>query len=331
MSSYSHSFIRVESDSGEKFARLIDDEYDIFVSFSSWDARCVSITEEATKVSFYRSVIVDWEFGDPKGLQAKHCKAICRWAEARSSSTILIKEKSINLDAVREAVLSSVADVYIEKKGPIKVLLDMSSCPRYFAMVLPAAFINYQTSAQIDCIYSEAEYTKTGIGIAFTEGTWRPIAIPTLEGSHKSDAIKHVVLSMGFEGDKALRTLQREDPDKLTALIPDPGNTPDYTTRCLDLNRETLRQFPNATLLKAPAGDAALSFSCLAGFVEKFQNTNNFLLIACGTKPHALACALTAVCLPCATAIYILPEKHSVVETEHIGKRWRYRIIDVSR
>ena len=49
-----------------------------------------------------------------------------------------------------------------------------------------------------------------------------------------------------------------------------------------------------------------------------------------GTKPHALALALRALCIGSPTVMYNLPERHSFVEVEPSGVYWTYGIEDLA-
>lgn len=182
--------------------------------------------------------------------------------------------------------------------------------------------------------YAEGIYEKNSEreDYVFTEGGWRIVPILGLEGSHDVGLKKHYLVSVGFEGQKTLRAVNQEDPDRISLLYPSPAFRPEYEGVTIEHNREIIERYavPNDQIFRARAGDAIEVWKSLTSGDACHSGTDNTFYLCCGTKAHALGMALSAITKRKPSVLYILPDMHSVQKITPSGTYWRYDIFDLS-
>jgi hypothetical protein len=163
-------------------------------------------------------------------------------------------------------------------------------------------------------------------------GEWDTVPIPFLEGRRAPGKKKYVIVSIGFEGSKTLRVLAREDPDRISVLLPDPGSKPGYPAIAEEKNKPLVEMYnvPPDQIVRTNAADAISAWRELGQAALERPEGENTYYLSCGTKAHALGMALRAVCLEFPCVLYNVPERHNYVQVTPTGQYWTFQIRDLS-
>jgi hypothetical protein len=305
--------------------------FDVFLTASSWDSRCISITK-AQDVKLGEAMPMYFDVRDTLGLRDKHDKILSDYCKQVSERTTSIHGSSRDVQLLWSKIHTGLIKIAEERKRPLHLLLDISTCPRYYASAVCAVGLVSGLMDKITVFYAEATYPEgAATEIAFTGGRWQTVPIPGLLGRYQPESKRFYFVSVGFEGWKTLRVVARADPDRVSVLIPDPGVIPEYVEKAYNHNSELFDSYkiPEDQIVRAHAADAIGVWKALSAAALERQDENSYFL-CCGTKPHSLAFALRALSLGFPTVLYNVPDEHKVVLTEPNGKFWRYVIEDVT-
>lgn len=212
----------------------------------------------------------------------------------------------------------------------------MSACPRYLSFGLMSQAIGAGIADEVSLVYAEGNYpeekSEEDRHELFTAGGWDVLPVPGLEGEWDPDKKRFYLVSVGFEGSKTLRLVSREEPDEVSILFPEPGVKPEYAVRTGKRNEPLFRRFRIAAdhIIRANAGDAIEAWSNLAQASIENPEDQNVYYVCCGTKSHSLALALRALVLRYPALLYIVPDRHRVVDITPLGIYWRFNIRDMS-
>ncbi len=218
----------------------------------------------------------------------------------------------------------AVLNVYEAVGRPLRVAVDLNSVPRYLALSLLGFGAKTGVVASFSAIYSAARaYINESSSLSFTEGSWKPRAIPTLgEGAFPS-ARSVLVVSGGFEGDHTLRLVNALEPDRvIVALTTGIRVEHDRMAQRASVNLAEDYLLAEGGVVTLPAQDLASSVEKLEASLSRFSEEGedvalSFLLS--GTKIAALAMGLYAVDHGVAQVYYAEPERRlesSAVEIE---------------
>jgi hypothetical protein len=312
---------------------VLNGQYDLMILSSSWDGRSICITSE-NDVRAKHSILLLFDFRDNSGLRDKHDKMLIDYCNKKSEFTNPIRGHSIDIENIWSQIYAKITEIAGDLRRPLRVLMDISSCPRYYFCAATAVGFSQALVENMTFLYAEGKYpdSPSDREIAFTGSRWKTVAIPGLFGEFEPEKKRFYLVSVGFEGWKTLRVISRQDPDRISVLFPDPGFVLDYPERTHRNNKDLLTQYqiPDEQIVRAHAGDAIAAWKELSvKGVERPLKENVFYLCS-GTKPHSLALTLRAITLGYPAVLYNLPDEHVVVPMEPNGKFWIYTVSDVT-
>ncbi len=301
---------------------------------SGWDDRCLRLTTVAG-LAARRSVLLLFKNKGTTGRAQRNDAVLRKYYSTRGGEATHVEESAEDLGGIWARLSKELIRSWEEKGAPLDILLDLSACPRYFPLGLLASGFAAGIVRRATLIYNEAEYTDVQSADLFTAGSWEATNIPGFTGAFEPGRPRLYVLSLGFEGAKTLRFVNRADPDRVAILFPNPGYRSEYPERTWRQNHTLLSDYAVGNLdspvvVSAPAGDAIQAWRALTERrVERFGNENIYYL-CCGTKPHSLSLALRAIATGVGMLLYPKPSAHRESAIRPAPEFWRYTIEDRS-
>jgi hypothetical protein len=335
MTAHKQGYLFGRSTSAESPTALLAGNFDLGLFSPSWDHRCESFTA-CEGLFIDTSLVLNFTLRDDFGHQDRHKQNIDAFLKRHSRTAVPITGDAVDLHQMWNAIWDKVREAALQKGKGLRILVDLSTCPRYYSLGLIAGAIECGMTPSITAFYAEARYPDVQrphpLDRPFSVGQWRAVAVPFLLGMPDPLKRKHFVVSVGFEGLKTARVLTKEDPDRISILFPDPGSRPGYNEETWSRNCETMEQFrvPESQIVRAAAGDAIAAWKNLSRNAPERPVTESTFYLCCGTKPHALGFALRALSLRFPTVLYNLPEKHAFMDTQPNGVYWKYDIRDLT-
>lgn len=335
-SSFRDGFLSATSTLCHSVGPLLPEHADLGFFAASWDRRSVCITS-ADQLRLEHSVLVALPDSDPYGRQRENSLELECFAKTCSSTTERYEISNRDLEPswsnfanrATQVASSLVANL----RRPLRILIDCNGWPRYLWIATIVRMIRSGLASKISVFYSEGFYDsleQEEESVEFTRGRWKILHIPGLRGYHDPGAKKCFVVSVGFEGALSLRVVSREDPDRLAILYPevDQGSRYYGITRRENQLLERRYAVPDSFKIGAPAGDAVAAWKALTEkSIERPEDENTFYLCF-GTKPHALALSLRALCHSFPTVIYKRPGAYTYATVTPSGRYWRFDILD---
>ena len=261
ISEFEQGYLRGTSRRSSSVSELCGGEFDLIVLFQSWDERCTCISQ-AEGLRACASIVVCFENRGVSGLRVQHDAIVSEFARSRSSEVHEVSGRSEDLDLVWERLQKELIEFYVAAGRRLRVLVDLSASPRYYALGLVVWGLSRGLFHQIVCFYSEGSYQDAQPGIIhsdmFTIGRWQAVPIPGLLGSYAPEKDRHYLVSVGFEGSKTLRMVTHADPDSVSILFPDPAYEHGYIKKTRENNERLFREYglSESDWIKAHAADA---------------------------------------------------------------------------
>lgn len=315
-------------------AQEIEGSYDLAVFAPSWDRRCLSILQAGVRIDY--AIVLDFVKDDEHGLQKDHFRSTAAFAAERARLREILTIDALRLRESWRALWDRV-QAYVRMKGrPLKILIDLTACPRFYSLGLVAGALRNGVAAKVTVFYAEGKYIHPrGLiagGYHFSFGHWKAVPIPFLQGAVRPGRSRHYVVSVGFEGSKTARVLTKADPDKVSLLLPTPGVQKGYASLAMEQNERLVTDYRigKQDIAKAHAADAVKGWAVLSKKELGTRVDEEVSFLCCGTKPHALALALQALCAESPAVLYNLPEQHIFVDVIPNGRSWRYDLVDVT-
>ncbi len=332
---FNSEFLKARSFSSHLIKDVYQGTFDLLIVTSSWDKRCISITE-SDDISAKYGVVLLFSDRDDLGLRDKHDPILREFVSQNCSSYFEIEGDSEDLKTIWDNISHLLAKAFEELGKPLNVFVDLSTCPRYYSLGVLTFGITTGLVGQITYGYSEGKYPEESEEMdrheMFTKGGWNAVPIPSVEGEWETDKGLTYLVSVGFEGSKTHRLVSRAEPDNVCVLFPDPPVVSGYVERTLHNNRAFFEHFnvKEEDLILAQAGDAIAAWANVSSAIQERGLEENCFAICCGTKPHSLGLALSTIATPGIALLYIVPDRHLVVDVSASGVYWRYEIRDAS-
>ena len=326
INTYKKKHLGIEQQCVESIQNVDFGTYDLAFFCSSWDLRCIDVTN--VRLELTRAIFVNLAYRDSDGMRDHADKEIRSYINQNSYELFELIQNNLSLPEVLETMCNNVDQICVKKSSP-RILLDITGFPRYLSLGLIAYVIKSNLVNQIDVFYSEANYgdeNEAG-NILFTEGKWEALPIRLLEGEYSPCKDMYILVSTGFEGKKTYRAVCEREPDRISLLMPEPGFTEEITKRTRSENCKLIDQYkvPDEQVLCSPAADLVTTMKKLDMNLERFSEENVYYL-CCGTKPHSLALALRSVLYEESAVIYNKPESYKFRPITHRGNFWLYQI-----
>jgi hypothetical protein len=311
---------------------LVERRYDYMLIGSSWDRRCLSLTE--TNISVGLTQLLLPENKGLSGLRDDHDERLLTYVSSVSDDFQVIEEPSEDVDTVFDRIELGIRDLRKTLNRPISILIDLSAMARYFTLGATSIALNDSTALHLDVLYSEGLYGDViaTSSVPATEyiSAWDATAVPRLEGDWYPDQPRHFLVSVGFESTKLARLVERWDPDQVSILFPRPGIRPEYEASVSDANDPWMTQFeidPKDVISASPV-DAIGAWSTLTAATRLNSSQDNVYCLAAGSKPHALALTLYSLAREKPAVLYMRPTLHQEKDIKSNGNYWMYRLRD---
>lgn len=329
---FRHAFLEGQSETSDAVPGLVDGQYDLLVMTSSWDRRCLCLTDADVRAT--RGIGIFFSHRGVLGLRDHHDPKVASYLGERCGDVTRVERGSEDLDGLWQSLWEAAWEAYGLVGHPMRVLIDLSTCPRYYALALVAGGMRKGLVESVTCFYAEGEYPEPGptnTNEQFTAGRWETRDVPYLTGTADPGKDRLYVVSVGFEGSKTFRAVSNDDADRVMILFPRPGVRPEYPDRTLASNRVLYEEYNvrGEDEIAAPAGDAIAAWRALAESGAVRANENPFYL-CCGTKAHSLGMALQALIDDRVTVLYAKPASHKEARITPLNVFWAFRIRDLS-
>jgi hypothetical protein len=301
-------------------------QVDVLLCAGTWDRRSISVTEIGLPDEIPYVVLLRYADRGTSGRVDQYESVLYRYmASVSLNAPVVVDVDSRDLVAAWLAVRGAIVGIYESLGRPLKVGIDLNSVPRYVVLSLLGYGFRTGLISDLSALYSAAKsYESISGRTSFTEGSWRPRAVPTLGEGVTSSARSLVVISAGFEGEHTRRLVNALEPDQvIIALSEGIDEEHDRASRKASVRVAEEYLVGDSGIVFLPAFDVKSSLTTLHDvLMERIQASSiptavSFVL--CGTKISAFAMGIYALDGPVAQVYYSDPERRLEATADEIA------------
>lgn len=175
-------------------------------------------------------------------------------------------------------------------------------------------------------VYSEPEDYIVTPFLPLSFGVSRVEEVPGFAAAPDVSRPLHIVLFLGYEGDRALATYEILQPMKTTLVVPDPPFQEEWRGRTEDLNQELIAVLGTAAIRRTHSLDPEAAYSLLVDVLGASDKRGEYARVICplGTKPQAVGAYLySRAAIDSPALIYTGPLRHNhSYFSRGLGRSW---------
>ena len=292
------------------------------ITCSSHEERCLAIARKRENWSPRHVVLFHYDDDNPRR-EINH-RLLKSTFDKRSAITELSFCESDVVTSFRQncVALKELLVAYQDSN----VYFDMTVFTKRHLLMMLSWLRDFRCWANLYIFYSEPEDYDVSTYLPLSFGISGFEQIPGFAGTPDTSRPLHLVIILGYEGERALATYEQVQPIRTTLIIPDPPFRPEWAGRTEEFNHSLITRLGSNAIYRADAVDPDSVRSVLNDAFGNENDRSDHARIVCplGTKPQALGVFLyTMNAIDPPAIIYAGPLRHNHAFYSHgIGKTW---------
>ena len=298
----------------------------IVVTCSSHEVRCQSLLSHTQGWSPSEVVLFHYDDYNPiREKNHRHMESAFREIAPRVTNlqfteTDAVSSLRANMQHLRDA---------LDRAACNAIVMDISVFTKRHLLMMLRWLDDYDLWGRLYIVYSEpgdyliSQHIPLSFGLASLQQTPGFSACPDLSRP------VHLMMFLGYEGDRALAVYEHIQPMKTTLAVPHPPYQPGWTGRTEQFNRDLLSLVGEQSVVKIDALDPDATSKTLIGVLGR-SGRDDFARIICplGTKPQTLgAYNYIRESDDPPAIVYASPLRHNhAFFSKGIGKTWILKV-----
>ena len=258
----------------------------VLITCSSHEARCKGLLPFTQ--SWSPSEVVLFHYDDDNPIrEGNHSHMESEFQKLDSRVTILQFTEADAVSSLRDNMQHLQRS--IGRSDYSAIVMDISVFTKRHLLMMLRWLDDYDLWDRLYIVYSEpgdyliSQHIPLSFGLASLQQTPGFSACPDLSRP------VHLVMFLGYEGDRALAVYEHIQPMKTTLAVPYPPYQPSWTGRTEQFNRDLLSLVGEQAVIKIDALDPDATSETLISVLRK-SGRDDFARIICplGTKPQTL-------------------------------------------
>jgi hypothetical protein len=294
----------------------------VLVTCSSHEARCLALLHRLDEWKPAQSILFHYDDANPKR-EINHA-SMEEALKAFGSPTVLQFTETSPVRSLHDN-MEQLHDV-LRSQNDASLVLDISVFTKRHLLMMLRWLDDENYWDRLTIVYSEpedydvSEYIPLSFGLASVQQTPGFSACPDLSRP------LHLVLFLGYEGDRALAVYEHIQPMKTTLVIPYPPYKPNWHGRTERFNSELLTLIGDDTVEKVDAIDPDATKEALTRILGKSRKHGEEarIISPLGTKPQTLGIySYLRDCMDAPAIVYAGPLRHNHDFFSHgAGQTW---------
>jgi len=294
----------------------------LFISCSSHEERCLALVRRWGDWKPNHALLFHYDDENPRReVNHRELRAQCA---ARCPITELMFHEKDAVASFRENG-NAIKDLLTQFSGT-RVIFDMTVFTKRHLLMMLNWLDDFRCWAKLFIVYSEPEDYEVSTYLPLSFGISGFEQIPGFAGTPDSSRPLHLLIILGYEGERALATYEQVQPIKTTLVIPNPPFRPEWAGRTEGFNKNLITRLGGQSVLEADAVDPNSIREVLRQVFGIESNRSDHAKVVCplGTKPQALGVYLyTKDAVDPPAIIYAGPLRHNHGFYSHgIGRTW---------
>lgn len=258
----------------------------VLITCSSHEDRCKGLLTRAQAWSPREVVLFHYDDESParernhRQMESAFRKLGARLTVLQFTEADAVTSLRANMDELRRSM---------ERSAGRAVVIDISVFTKRHLLMMLRWLDDHGLWDRLHVVYSEpgdylvSRYVPLSFGLASLQQAPGFSACPDLSRP------VHLILFLGYEGDRAMAVYEQIQPMKTTLAVPDPPYRPDWTGRTEEFNHDLLTVVGRKEVRKIDALDPAAASATLTDVLGG-SGRGGFARIICplGTKPQTL-------------------------------------------
>ena len=294
----------------------------VLLTCSSHEERCLAVPLRWGR--WRPSKVVLFHYDDPNPRREKHHSDL---RAQYSNSTHLEEVSFTEQDAVDSFRRNhDVLTMLLLESTGVPIVLDITTFTKRHLLMTLQWLDDSGLWPNIYIVYSEPDDYIVTPFIPLSFGVSRVEEVPGFTAAPDASRPLHVVLFLGYEGDRALATYEILQPMKTTLVVPEPPFREAWRGRTEELNQELISVLGTGAIRGAhaldPEGTCSLLNDVLGGADERSEYAR--MICPLGTKPQAVGAYLySRMAIDPPALIYTGPLRHNhSYFSRGLGKSW---------
>lgn len=260
----------------------------VLVTCSSHEDRCKGLLSHVQSWSLDEVVFFHYDDTNPIR-EGNHRLMESEFQKMASRVTVLQFTESDAVSSLRNNMQH--LQRAIDRADYSAIVIDISVFTKRHLLMMLRWLDDYNLWSRLYIVYSEpsdylvSQYIPLSFGLASLQ------QIPGFSACPDLSRPVHLMMFLGYEGDRALAVYEHIQPMKTTLAVPDPPYQPSWTGRTEQFNRDLLSLVDEQAVRKIDALDPDTTTETLIDILgESKSRRDDFARIICplGTKPQTL-------------------------------------------
>lgn len=295
----------------------------LLISCSSHEGRCRGLIERTTHWSPENALLFHYDDDNPR--REKNHQFLVSNLRKRGVVTqdLTFTELSASLSLSRNIrfLLSAINDASIEN-----IVIDISVLTKRHLFMMLQWIDDFGFWDRLTIVYTEPEEYDVSEFIPLSFGLRSIQHIPGLPAATDLSRPVHLVLFLGYEGDRALASYEHVQPMVTTVVITHPPYREDWQGRSEALNQDFLALCGSQSQRLVDGIDPYETVVALQEIFTGSTSESEYAKIICpiGTKPQAVGIfSYLRSCIDTPAIVYASPFRHNHRFFSHgVGKSW---------
>jgi hypothetical protein len=307
----------------ERFTPSLLPNRAVLITCSSHEGRCRSLLAQLQGWKPKEAVLFHYDDVNPRR-EVNHEQMVKDLRAAAIEPTVLqftegnpVKSLHDNMQTLRRVFAANRFDA---------IVLDISVFTKRHLFMMLRWLDDEELWEQLAIAYSEpAEYVVSEF-IPLSSGLASVQQVPGFSACPDLSRPVHLVLFLGYEGDRALAVYEHVQPMRTTLIVPDPPYKPYWRGRTEQYNADLLALVGDALIENVDAIDPDQTKDVLTKVLGDSERRGTHARIICplGTKPQAIGIySYLRECADPPAVIYASPIRHNHEFFSHgVGATW---------
>lgn len=295
----------------------------VLITCSSHEPRCLGLL---TQLGHWQpATAVLFHYDDDNPVRERHHAAMeLALANANIPTVVLPFTEASGVRSMRESMLR--LRTTLEDRPGAPVVVDISVFTKRHLLLILRWLDDVGLWDRLAIVYSEPDDYDVTAHLPLSFGLASVHQIPGFPASPDLSRPVHLVLFLGYEGDRALAVYDQVQPMRTTLIIPDPPYKPSWTGRTEALNADLLQLAGDGLVKRVDGLDPDASVRLLVDILGETGKRGEFASIVSplGTKAQTLGVySYARRCAAPPAILYASPLRHNHEFFSHgVGTTW---------
>lgn len=295
----------------------------LLITCSSHEVRCRGVLRNCGNWSPRAAVLFHYDDDNPQ----RECNH-----ELMVSDLLAASVNPIVLPFTEASAVKSLHDNMVPLRSLLAVaadaviVLDISVFTKRHLLMMLRWLDDEGLWDRLTVVYCEPEDYDVSMYIPLSFGLASLQQIPGFSACPDLSRSVHLVLFLGYEGDRALASYEHIQPMKTSVVIPHPPFKPAWVGRTENFNTELLAMVGDGPVSRVDSIDPDATESALVAILGDVGTRDDYARIICplGTKPQTLGIySYVRNCADPPAVVYAGPLRHNHAFFSHgIGHAW---------